>query len=108
VAKITELVDDFLPNENFYTFKLDENHDESREENEEQEIIRIVDDNLSNGAHVIANDGILTPVVQQENQKLIVDGIDALIKLCKKQIETFKSIDSNNESEAMMQQYHLI
>jgi hypothetical protein len=35
VAKVTELVDDFLPNENFYTFKLDENHDEGREEIEE-------------------------------------------------------------------------
>lgn len=72
VAKITELVDDFLPNENFYTFKIDDNHDESREEKEEQEIFRIVEDNLCNGAHVIANDAILAPVIHQENQKLLV------------------------------------
>jgi hypothetical protein len=56
-------VDDFLPNENFYTFQLDENHDENREDLEEQEIIRIVDDNLANGGHVIQNDGLLMPVI---------------------------------------------
>lgn len=67
VGKVTELVEDFLPNENFYTFKLDENHDESREEMEEQEIVRIVEDNLTNGAQVISNDGVLAPVIQEAN-----------------------------------------
>ena len=64
---MTELVDDFLPNENFYTFKLDENHDEGREEIEEQEIIRIVEDNLGNGAQVISNDAVFAPVMQESN-----------------------------------------
>jgi hypothetical protein len=53
VSKITELVDDFLPNENFYTFKINENFDDSWEEKEEEEILRIIDDNLTNGAHVV-------------------------------------------------------
>ena len=53
MEKITELVNDFLPNENFYTFKLDDNHDERREELEEEEILRVVEDNLANGGHVI-------------------------------------------------------
>jgi hypothetical protein len=67
VAKITELVDDFLPNENFYTFQLDEHYNENREDLEEQEIIRIVEDNLANGGHVINNDGLLMPVIQENN-----------------------------------------
>ena len=53
VKKITDLVNDLLPNENFYSFKLDESFDEEREELEETEIIRIIEDNFSNGGHLI-------------------------------------------------------
>ena len=93
MAKVTELVDDFLPNENFYTFKLDENHDDSREEIEESEIIRIVEDNLANGAQVISNDAVFAPVIQESNQRMVVEAIDSHIKLCLKQIEAFKKLD---------------
>ena len=53
VKKITDLVNDLLPNENFYSFKLDDSFDDEREELEETEIIRIIEDNVSNGGHLI-------------------------------------------------------
>lgn len=46
VKQITDLVNDLLPNENFYSFKLDDNFDEMREELEETEILRVIEDNL--------------------------------------------------------------
>ena len=95
-------MDDFLPNENFYTFKIDDNHDEGREEMEEEEIIRIVEDNLANGAQVISNDGVFTPVIQEGNQKLVVEAIEGHIKLCLKQIEAFKKLDVKEESDSII------
>ena len=38
IQKITDLVNDLLPNENFYSFKLDDDFSEDREELEETEI----------------------------------------------------------------------
>jgi len=63
-------VNDLLPNENFYSFKLDDAFDEEREELEETEIIRVIEDNISNGVHLIKKNvnildesDALTPVI---------------------------------------------
>jgi hypothetical protein len=69
---------------------------------EEEEIIRIVEDNLANGAQVISNDGVFTPVIQESNQMMMVDSIDGHIKLCLKQIEAFKKFDVKEESDSII------
>lgn len=63
-------MNDLLPNENFYSFKLDDAFDEEREELEETEIIRVIEDNISNGGHLIKKNvnildesDALTPVI---------------------------------------------
>jgi hypothetical protein len=53
IQKITDIVNDLLPNENFYSFKLDDDFDEDREELEETEILRVIEDNITNGGHLI-------------------------------------------------------
>lgn len=67
VKKITDLVNDLLPNENFYSFKLDDTFDDEREELEETEIVRIIEDNVQNGGHLIKK----KPGVLEESDALI-------------------------------------
>lgn len=76
VKKITDLVNDLLPNENFYSFKLDDSFDEEREELEETEIVRVIEDNISNGGHLIKKNpavldesDALTPVIIPNDQR---------------------------------------
>lgn len=45
---------------------------------EEEEIIRIVEDNLANGGHI--GEGLLMPVIQ-ENDIMVKESIDNLIKM---------------------------
>lgn len=69
---------------------------------EEEEIIRIVEDSLANGAQVIQNEGVFTPVIQEGNQRMVVDAVESNIKLCLRQIEAFKKLDINEESDSII------
>jgi hypothetical protein len=47
---------------------------------EEAEILRIIDDNIANGSHVVEQ-GVVMPVVQESSQTVLVEAIDGLINI---------------------------
>lgn len=50
---IKEMVEYFLPDSNFYCFKLDDDFDEDREEKEQMEIQRLIEDAIRHQGRVI-------------------------------------------------------
>ena len=95
---LSQLVNKLIPNKNFYCFKIDEEFDDDREEKEQLEIMRLVEDAVNHGGLVVdkkqlANQAVpILPIIldtQFRNQML--NSLETLISFCSEQMK--KSIE---------------